>query len=312
MFAIGKIEAAQAELKTARLELDADPDASLEVKAELDMAEGRLLAVAGQAKTGLELLKQGLSLRRRLLGAGDPALADTLTEVARAASYVGERGVVRSHYGEALQIYRKAFGGHHEAVAQVVNGLGILALGEGDLAEALKLLREALVIRLELLGPNHPSLASSRMNVAAVLRRQGEFAAALAEILNAEDIAAHAWPDGHVNRDLFALERGIILTELGRTEEAAALLWRLRSQFATSSVPQPRNLARTELALADVCQRLGDSAASTEWLSRAAPVIEARYPENDLNRQQLQSVRARMAQSAPGRRQPLCRGAGSP
>lgn len=280
-FANGQVKPALATLQAARQQYAGSPGLPRATLISLDLAEGRLRAVTGDPSTGLVLVERGLAARRGMLAPGDPALADTLVLVARAASYLKDYGRMRSAYEEARDIYQRAFGSEHLLYAQTINGLGVLAMEQGRLDEAQGLLEQALSVRSSQLGPEHPSLAASLNNLAVLMRQKGELEVALQRIVQAEAIVAKSLPEGHFTRDMFAGERGLILIGLGRHAEAAAVLWRARHNIARSSVPQPRNLARAELGLAELCDVLGDGRAVQRLLRSAGPVLRSSYLSDD-------------------------------
>lgn len=304
-FARGEVEAAFAALAAARTAF-VGIDAQQAI--ELDLTEGRLRAATGDHAAGLALLERGLAANRLLLSANDPALADTLMLVARAASYLKQFERVASAYGEARDIYARTFGEHHLLYGQALNGLGVLALDQRRLDVALPLLERALVIRAAQLGEQHPSLAASHNNLALVLHERGDLAGALTQITRAEVIAARAFPQGHFTRDIFALERGRILTTMNRPAEAASALWETRARMAASTTPQPRNLARTDLALAELCGRLGDGGAVRQRLALADPVLTTAFAPGDpvLARRSVLVDRWSADQQRPGPAHPLC------
>lgn len=300
-FANGQVKAALATLQEARKRYAGSADLPLATLISLDLAEGRLLAVTGDPSTGLVLAERGLAARRGMLAPGDPALADTLVLVARAASYLNDHVRMRSAYEEARDIYQRAFGNEHLLYAQTINGLGVLELEQGRLDEAQRLLELALSIRSAQLGPEHPSLAASLNNLALLLRQKGEFEVALQHIVRAEAIVAKSLPEGHFTRDMFAAERGLILIGLGHHAEAAALLWRTRLSMIRSNVPQPRNIARTELALAELCSKLKDAQAVRRLLGSAGPVLRSSYPSDDPHVLRLLALEHRWSADQPAR-----------
>ena len=69
-------------------------------------------------------------------------------------------------------------GSGHPHVAFVLNDLGLLYHDQGKYSDAEPLIRRALAIREQALGPNHPDVATSLENYAALLRETGRSAEA--------------------------------------------------------------------------------------------------------------------------------------
>lgn len=65
-------------------------------------------------------------------------------------------------------------------VDAMINNLAVVRLREGDYTTAADLLRRALAIRLDEVGPSHPGVVRAKLNLASVLNSSGEHEEALA------------------------------------------------------------------------------------------------------------------------------------
>ena len=89
-------------------------------------------------------LQEALAIRRKLLGRGNPAVADTLYELSSVVSPQRDWSEQHAMMEEVLAIRRQAFGDEHPAVAQAIAGLGSLAQRDLDHETGARLHAEAL------------------------------------------------------------------------------------------------------------------------------------------------------------------------
>jgi Flp pilus assembly protein TadD len=131
--------------------------------------------------------------RAALSQQGDPGgttLSSTETARADALFGLGRRAEARASYVTALRAYRENLPPRHPEVAYPLHGLGVLALAEGDIENAVGFLSEALSIRQA--GEPDPVLAAdTRFALARALwrlpARRGE---AIALAKNAKQVFA--------------------------------------------------------------------------------------------------------------------------
>jgi len=71
---------------------------------------------------------------------------------------------------------------HKSFSADVYHNIGVLFKAKGDYDNALVELRKALEIRLKVLGPDHPDIASSYNHIGAVYDEKGDYENALVEL----------------------------------------------------------------------------------------------------------------------------------
>jgi tetratricopeptide (TPR) repeat protein len=86
---------------------------------------------------------------------------------------LGENEKALAHLKRALQLRREKLGEQHVAVAESLVGLSRVLESMGRCVEAELRLRDALLMRLELLGHRHPLFTATLGQLAAFARRQG-------------------------------------------------------------------------------------------------------------------------------------------
>ena len=190
---------------------------------------------------------RALSLRRDLLGARDPQVADTL----------GRYGllVLRAHNDdkraealirEAVDVLRGAHGDQHPRVAAMLNTLAAVPDSRGDYAQSEQLLRQALEIQRQYLGQLHPSAIDTLANLAATLAAKGDPAAGERTMREAIDLTRRVFGARHAEVATGLNNLASMLMRQGRLDEAEATF-------------------REAVALATAA--LGDDHQMSAWLS---------------------------------------------
>ena len=117
----------------------------------------------------LPLYQRALSIREKILGPNDPAVAVSLSGLGAIQSELGEFALARTLLERALVIDKGIYGSNHPTVAIDFNNLAVLLKDEGKPDEALTLFERALAISEAAYGPNHPQVASISCNMAVLL-----------------------------------------------------------------------------------------------------------------------------------------------
>lgn len=175
----------------------------------------------GRFEEALGECRAAEALRREL---GDPALADTLNNLAGALDALGRGDEAEAAYLEALAAHRRA--GAREDEALVLSNLAALAIGRGDLGRALGWIDDAERLALATSEPWGPGeRAVARENRAVALERLGAYREALDELR----AAAAARPDAADEPRAAAtraLNLAVLLRNLGDPGRALAELER--------------------------------------------------------------------------------------
>ncbi|TVQ32433.1 MAG: serine/threonine protein kinase [Phycisphaeraceae bacterium] len=151
--------------------------------------QSRLRSMVGLAYRGLgdyqkaeAQFRAALESQRRLRGAGHPDVAEAHHNLASALYWLGDYDEAERHYMQARSVLSEAFRrGDHAQGPQLARTLDHLSttLGKLDrLEQAEAISREALELRLELLGETHIDVAQSLNNMARILNERGKHAEA--------------------------------------------------------------------------------------------------------------------------------------
>jgi serine/threonine-protein kinase len=165
------------------------------------------------------LLEEALRLRRDRPETRSEDLATSLLHVAAVRR-------ARERYGEARALAREAVvllrdgGAASPALARVLNNQAALLEDAGDLEGAEELYREALGMKIRLLGEEHPDVATGKNNLALVLKRQGRYEEA--ERLYRESLALRRRLHGEGSTEVAVTVNNLALLLQDRGDLAAA------------------------------------------------------------------------------------------
>ncbi|MCA9691075.1 MAG: tetratricopeptide repeat protein, partial [Myxococcales bacterium] len=223
--------------------------------AEALVSLGRLQEQAG------ELAEAETSLQRAYWAA--EASHHETTKAEAAALIVTVVGVRLARPGDvnvwrelALAILERV-GQGREVQGTVLSSLGALARHQGDLARALDYYKRALELYLALRGPEHPTVALARNNVAAVLAVTGERSEALAQFEAALASLEASFGPRHPLVGYVLINIGMIQYVLGDLDRAAAFQERALTLYDELGPDHPNvaaasnNLATVHLARRD-------------------------------------------------------------
>ena len=262
------------------------------------------LTLDGDAKAAEPILRRALNEDGVQFGARSQAVADDLTELARATHEL-------SHYGDSIAFSRRAIAMeaalHGSASSQVISNLEILASTEdhaGDLTSAGHDLLEAVKLATQVYGPAHRETIAARTDLYFTYYREARYADALAghlELLKLVEAMAKERPEqlayewNFLAIDYEGLAR---YDEALRAEQDSLATW---ARIHSSDSEYASNDSRTNLG--DILTRMGrfseaestyeeairierkNGPADSEWLNRDLGDLgnvyrmQHRYPE---------------------------------
>ncbi|QCW24364.1 tetratricopeptide repeat protein [Lysobacter enzymogenes] len=256
------------------------------------------LLAAGQERRAAQLLAE-LPAPRSDGRDDDPALAKALASQARQRRDAGDFVQAERLSRQALAIVLKVYGQRHEQTASVFNQLGTIAQARGDPAAAMAWFQRALTVRRDLLGPAHPTVASSEFNLGTMRHLfMADARGAEPHLRRAVEIAAVATPE-HLNLAMYRLGWAMDLHDLGRVDDARAALAPALTRFA--ELPgQDLNLALARAELACMAPAPW-SAAQRQTFARSLQAVRAELEPDHPKRRRLEDCalqRAIQAQAA--------------
>ena len=177
----------------------AKPDPDLKVRTALDRAAARIAGkfdkqpeleasirdTMGETYRELGLytearkqLERALDLRRRSLGAANPATAKTMSRLGSTALFQGKNAEAETLLAQALAIQRRVLSSEHPDTLYSMNSLANVYSEQGKYAQAEPLYSQTLEIRRRVLGPEHRGTLASMHNLALVYSDQKKYAQA--------------------------------------------------------------------------------------------------------------------------------------
>ncbi len=191
-----------------------------------------------------------LAQAQQALQKGDAAAAEKLfgdvvqsgkQQAAEAAFQLGELANNRIDYAKAYEHYSDAARLQPENPAYL-NMAGRLAYETARYVEAQPLWEKALAIRKKSLGHEHPNVATSLNNLAALYRAQGQYAQAEPLFQRALKIWQISLPADHPNLATGMANYATLLENLGRKEETQQ--WQVKAEAARQLHAQKNSQAR--------------------------------------------------------------------
>ncbi|MET0554172.1 MAG: serine/threonine-protein kinase [Vicinamibacteria bacterium] len=222
-----------------------------------------------------------LAIRRKLLPAGDPAIAVNLMYLGFVRRDRGDYDAAEALQRECLAIRRRAFPGASKEVAITLNNIGAVVADKGDYAGADAAFGEALDIRTRIYGPDHPTLATPLVNLAQVRRQRGDAAGAAELLRRAIAITERVHGPAHVRVAPYLSLLGAATCDAG--DCAAAEVLQRRALAMTREQWGPRHLlVQTRLAeLADTLSARGRWPEAEAALREALDIASSKRPTGE-------------------------------
>ncbi|MGI9107422.1 MAG: CHAT domain-containing protein [Pyrinomonadaceae bacterium] len=130
---------------------------------------------AGRYDEAVPLAERELAIYEKALGAEHPAVAISLSHLARLYRLKGDYVRAEPVYQRVLAISEKALGAEHPDVALSLNNLALLYEAKGDYVRAEPLYQRSLAIFEKALGAEHRDVAMSLNNLAALYEAKGDY-----------------------------------------------------------------------------------------------------------------------------------------
>jgi eukaryotic-like serine/threonine-protein kinase len=252
-------------------------DAAL--RARLLTALGNVALQEMQIDRALELQREALAIRRRIVPAIPAEVASTEEGLGNALRSKALRSEARLHYAEALAIRRQLLGDQHPMVATTLNNLGGSYLEDGNHAEA----RPHLLAALAILEPipehrNYNHVLNNLGHMETIVgdheRARRHYEAALAVRLR------QLGPD-HRSVGISLALVGNALRGTGDYSQALAFHRRALAVFEKSAGVDHPDYASGLSDLGEDLRRLGRAVEALSYHERALKIFQARAPGRD-------------------------------
>ncbi|PRP94879.1 serine/threonine-protein kinase [Enhygromyxa salina] len=259
------LEGGEALADDARAALARLGDAPL-LEADFFLHYASLALARGENERAGEYHRRALAIREAQLGADHPEVAISLTNISNALLAQGEHELSEQMARQALAIFEAQLGSDHPYTAASQNNLGNSLLEQGRhinwddpararpyFEEAVEHYRKAVKIREANSDGEHPSVAVNLHNLAEAQRWLGNYLDARRDLERSLEIKRKHMDEDHPSVLLTITALGRVLTELGESEAALALL-RSAADPSKQQERSPDVIAESLFALARAVQ----------------------------------------------------------
>lgn len=189
---------------------------------------GYLYFKMGRLEEAREAIGEALGIRRTL--PDELALGNSLVQQAVILNILGDPDGAEAHYHEVIAMRTRSLGRRNVMVATSINNLGTLSFQRGDFERAVEWYREAVSIREETMGLEHPKYILACLNLSSALLELGEVDEPEALCRRCLDTALAIFKDDEHPDVVMSLEHlGRALTQKGALDEADDCLTRART-----------------------------------------------------------------------------------
>ncbi len=246
-----------------------------EVQATLMQAIGNVYRNLGLYDLAEPLLREALSVRRRVLGADHPAVAQSLNNLGVVLRQRGDYDGAEPLFNEALEMRRDHHGeADHPDVAESINNLALLYQERGRYPVAEKLLREAIAIQRAVGGGAGAELASLLANLGILLTEVGDWTGAEPPFREALELRRATLGEDHALVADSLNDLGVFLGIQGDYEAAEDMLSEALAMRRRSLSKDNPTLAESLNNLGRLRREKGDYAGAEELYREAISIRE--------------------------------------
>ncbi len=149
---------------------------------------GGVLAERGEIVAGLSRLNSALVIFEKQLGPDHMAVGELRQQMGSLLIDSSRFGEADDHLALALNLVEKKFPSGHPLLVEILGSMGRLERLKGNPESALSRLDEGLDLGSQLLGEDHPQMATLHLEKARALAAAGQAPEAFSEALSAETI----------------------------------------------------------------------------------------------------------------------------
>lgn len=179
-----------------------------------------LLFRAGSRDSAITMMRSLVEIQRMESRGKGPEFASALGLLGSRLSENGGLEEGSRLQLEALQAYERSTGKHTADYAVALNNFAVNQLALGRYAEAESLHREALQVRIDVLGADHPYVMASMQGLGVVLRAQKKYNEAEEVTRRALTLGERILGNGHYDMGVIWASLGGVLSSQLRFDEA--------------------------------------------------------------------------------------------
>lgn len=251
--------------------LPGDPDEEF-IKTLQDL--GLVYTERGDLARGEPYYREALALNRARVGDVHPINAIILANLGVSRAWQGDLDEGVTLLESSLDVFQQLSGTSFESAA-IRRHLANLEIFRGDYDRAESLLRDAMEVAVDMLGDEHPHVASIREGRARLNYRRGNLLAAERELTSVMEIQERALGIDHIYVTTTLTTLGRVLTERGSSREAEAHLRRALELRRGQLPPGDWRIAESAAALGECLAALGRRTEAERLLAEGAAGLDA-------------------------------------
>jgi serine/threonine-protein kinase len=228
-----------------------------------------------------DLLMRTLEVRRQVLPPHDPDLASSLGALADHHRRRGELDRSRELYEQALATFRDASERRHPKALSLMSNYAVLLDTLKAYDEVQAILREAIAVGEEVVGPGTLTVANMTNNLAVALTTAGRFADAEQAFRDSFDRHVLLFGEQHWRIRNIARNIGLVLALQQRYGEALPWMDRAVAIRADAEGSDDVGLEGIRAQRASVLYSMGRRAEARDAVSRAVSALEGMKDPND-------------------------------
>lgn len=246
--------------KDLRLRRGADHPSTLSVANNLAIA----LQNSGEPERALALYNRAYDGRSKVLGPSHPDTLNVLQNRATLLIQTGQSAAAEPVLQELLKTLLETRQRNHPAALVAMNSLAFALENLERLDEAEQLYRDTLAIQIESKSA-HSETFGTRNNLAMLLMKKGDLAAAEQEFIGVLDLASEHLGAEHPYVLVFANNYGECLTQMRRFKEAEPLLLRTQTALLKVFGAQHDRVLKARARLADLYAAMQLPERAADW-----------------------------------------------
>ena len=248
-----------------------------EVQATLMQAIGNVYRNLGLHDLAEPLLREALSIRRRVLGDDHPAVAQSLNNLGVVLRQRGDYDGAEPLFNEALEMRRRQYVDvNHPNLAESLHNLALLYQDRGRYPVAEKLMREAIAIQRAVEGGSGADLAALLAKLGILLAEVGDWEGAEQPFREALELRREALGEDHPLVADSLNDLGVFLGIQGDLESAESMLREALEMRRRSLNEDNPVLAESLNNLGRLLREKGDYAGAEELYREAIAVRSKR------------------------------------
>lgn len=235
----------------------------------------------GRLDSAATHVRAALDVRRTVLTPTHPKVASSRALLGIVHAQEGRHFASEAAFKAALDIEEQVRGGAHPNAATYYSNLGSVYRLMGRYEQAIRMHRTSIEI-LRAVGASKSALASSYQNLGNAYADLNDFASASVQHQTAIEYWSESYGPNHVRVGQVLTNRGIVLAEMGKTEEALSVLKRAHDVLTTTLGAEHYSALHVQSSIASTYVRSGRVQEGLDVIERVLPIYRARNAPLDL------------------------------